>query len=353
MSTPPYEPPTLPPRLDTSNTTSPTTPSMREDPAVNTTPPSSLPQYNPPDDLPEIDLEAPCNADVTVTILEPNVTGVKSNHKSGSSWTGVEGVEITLKGGGKSYTATTNSSGIATIKTVFCGAYTIELKQDEFKIENLRSSAFTVNASKRSGRELELKIRRQLITMEMFRLPTMFVEAIREHQGMDRKDPTIPANQDLWGHHWVKMYPSVAASASESANESYGWWPLITGSAPTFYPIQEVQGALNGYLPGVGGFPGGSPTTDPDQDKYFRGDIPPLEEVFFPYVTNGKTAKYYKDTLRSKAKGFSSTVSDKWSWRGDGAGWHCKTFQKYLMRESNVWKRVGIGVGAWGWSTNT
>ncbi len=117
--------------------------------------------------------------------------------------------------------------------------------------------------------------------------------------------------------------------------------------------LQEVQGALNGYLPGVGGFPGGSPTTDPDQEKYFRDDVPPLDEVFFPYVTNGKPAAYYKDRLRSKAQGFSSTVSDKWSWRGDAGGWHCKTFQQYLMRESTVWKRLGIGVGAWGWSTNT
>lgn len=104
----------------------------------------------------------------------------------------------------------------------------------------------------------------------------------------------------------------------------------------------------------MNGFPVHSrfPDRDPYHTQYLRDD-PKLEEAFFPYVTNGKTAARYKSEIASKAAAYTANSGGIWSWRGDGGGYHCKTFQAYLMREVKLWKRLGVGIGSFGWSANT
>lgn len=331
----------------------PNIPAPSDPPKVNTTPTQLLPPqaYDPPADLPEIEEEARCETDVQIILLEPEVAGPLADRMRGSGWCGVKEIEVTLSGGGRYFTETTATDGSVRFSAVPCGAYTISLTQDQFNIESLDQLAMTVTSTRKSGREKEIKIRRQLMTVEMFRLPTLMTSALLEYFDLGTRPASVPRDQDIWGHHWIKIYNTEDDADDEIPNDSYGWWPLADAPHPPGYPIQSVKGALNGYRSASEKYPGGSPTTDPYHTKYKRSN-PALEDVFFPWVTNGFSADEYKNMIRSKANGFSSSVSDRWSWRTDRAGWHCKTFQAYIMRETKDWKRLGVGIGNWGWSTN-
>jgi hypothetical protein len=298
-------------------------------------------RYSPPAGLADIEVAAVCQADITLTVLEPKVSGTSSNSPSGLDWTGVTGVLVVLSGGGRNFSATTGSTGEVSFAAVPCGNYRVELTQREFKIASEGPNVIKVNSSK-NGRDTEIKIQRQLLTVEMFRLPTHYWESVRLNTGK-QANPDI--NDDPYGHHWLKIYGSEAMARAENPSESYGWWPTAGAGFPDL--LTGVPGELNGATNY-----GGSATRDPYHTKYKRGDAS-LEDVFFPFVTNGKTAAQYKADIKSKAQGFSGSVSNQWSWRSDGGGWHCKTFQTYIMRETRLWKRLGIGVGAFGWSTGT
>lgn len=297
--------------------------------------------YDAPTDLPEETEEAKCETDVTINLSEPDVPDSSTNSPLGIGWTGVADITITLKGGGNSFTATSTADGSAKFSAVPCGAYIITLEQDEFKITSLDGLAMNVTATRKSGREKDIKITRQIMTIEMFRLPTEYWESIRLNRGKS-PNPTITA--DPYGHHWIQIYASLADSINELPSESYGWWPTAGAGFPDL--LTGVPGELNGTTNYHG-----TSTRDPDHGKYPRDDTS-LEDVFFPMVTNGKSAAEYKADIKSKAQGFSSAVSDQWSWRTDGGGWHCKTFQAYIMRETKVWKRLGVGWGSFGWSAN-
>ncbi len=92
-----------------------------------------------------------------------------------------------------------------------------------------------------------------------------------------------------------------------------------------------------------------------NQDTYqtaHKRDNMKLEEEFFPYVTRGYTAEDYKANIRARAAAYAGISRGIWSWRTDGAGYHCKTFRAYLMREIYMWKWSGFGLGNVGCSEN-
>lgn len=297
-------------------------------------------EYDPPAGLTDVEAVSACKTDVSIKLREPFVTGASLNETTGTKWEGVTGVTVRLAGGKTSLSAVTDASGRVQFKDVPCGTYRVTLSQTEFKVENLGQRSLDVASGKKSGNDFDLKIRRQLMTVEMFRLPTLYLTSIQG--GMGKR---VEADQDPYGHHWVKVYTSEAMAQRERPRESYGWWPIEGASADKLW--SGVKGSLNGY-------PVHSriANQDPYHTHYLRGDKK-LEETFFPYVTNGKTADQYKADLVAKSHAYAGVSGGIWSWRGNGAGFHCKTFQTYLMREVRLWKRVGVGVGSFGWSTGT
>jgi hypothetical protein len=299
-------------------------------------------RYDAPQDLPQVDVVARCETDLTILVEEPEVGAPRGNRNQGFDWIGVKGVEVSIRQGSTTFTATTDAQGKARYSAVPCGLYVVTLRQAEFRIENKGDTNLKVNGSSKSGREKELRIRRQLRTVEMFRLPTQYMVAV------GAKDAT---GDDPYGHHWTKIYASEADASRERPMESYGWWPAAGALTSDWDTFTGVRGALNGYSPSGPSYAGASPTTDPYHTKSRTYES--LEDVFFPWVTNGKTAAEYKSILRTKAQSFARDVSNTWSWRTDGGGWHCKTFQAYLMREAFLWKHVGVGIGQFGWSTST
>jgi hypothetical protein len=296
-------------------------------------------RYAPPAGLADVVAAATCKTDVTITILEPKVSGTTTSSPAGTSWTGVEGVLVVISGGGRTFSGTTTASGVVNFAAVPCGSYRVELTQREFKITSRGPSLLNINSGK-SGSAFEIKIIRQLLTVEMFRLPTLYLDSIRG--GMGKR---VDVDQDPYGHHWVKIYANESAATRERPMESYGWWPIEGASADRLWG--GVKGSLNGYP-----VHSANPTQDPYHTAYLRANEK-LEDVFFPYVTNGKTAAQYKDDIRTKAAAYAGISGNIWSWRSDAGGFHCKTFQNYLMREVRLWKRVGVGVGSFGWSANT
>lgn len=296
--------------------------------------------YDPPEDLTNVSIAATCEATVTLKIIEPDVKETTSNRSSGTSWIGVKEILVRLTGGGKTYSATTNQAGIATIPSVPCGAYQISLLQDQFEIENLAEKTITVASGKKSGTEFELEIRRKLLTVEMLRLPTLYLDGALAGMGK-----AVDVDQDPYGHHWIKIYKDRIAARLERPMESYGWWPIEGASADRLWG--GVKGSLNGYP-----IHSATPNQDPYHTAYLRNDKK-LEETFFPFVTNGHTADEYKALIRAKAASYAAVSGGIWSWRGNSGGYHCKTFQTFLMREVRLWKRVGVGLGNFGWSTNT
>src|SRR5690606_38952227 len=115
-------------------------------------------------------------------------------------------------------------------------------------------------------------------------------------------------------------------------------------------PVDVVVG-----VPGeLNGFPSYE-RPNPDLDPYHGTErtYEHLEDVFYPYVTNGRSAKAYKALLTAEAKAFSRTVSNEWSWLSDGGGWHCKTFQQYVMKKSFVWKTIETDMLDWSWRVDT
>lgn len=297
-------------------------------------------KYEIPDDLITVQSAARCETDVIIKILEPEVKGTITNNPSGINWTGVQGIDIKITGGGKSLIEKADSNGIANFSSVPCGSYIVTLEQAEFKVKLLSSSAITVNSGSKRGNMFDFKVKRQLLTLEAFRLPTLYIESVKA--GLGKQTNT---NQDPYGHHWVKIYNDESAATSERPSESYGWWPIESASADKLW--DGVKGSLNGYP-----VHSSSLKRDPYHTEYLRGSSK-LEDVFFPYVTNGKTAQQYKNEIRSKSNAYAGISGNIWSWRGNGAGYHCKTFQTYLMREVHFWKRLGVGFGNWGWSANT
>lgn len=300
--------------------------------------------YTAPDGLPLIEATASCHADVTIKVQEPYVDGTSHNITDGTSWTGVEGVMVRISDGRSSFDGQTNSTGTVSFNSVPCGSYQASFSQDQFDIINLSERSVTVSAAKKSGREFEFEIKRQLLTVEMFRLATQYVTSILSGIGVDKD-----LDQDPYGHHWVKIYADESAATRERPMESYGWWPI--GAATPERLWSGVPGSLNGVA-SPQRYPDATPTTDPYHTHYNRADKK-LEAVFFPYVTNGKTADQYKSAIREKAKAYARVSGGIWSWRGNGGGFHCKTFQTYLMREVRLWQRLGAGVGNWGWSVGT
>jgi hypothetical protein len=294
--------------------------------------------YEPPEGLVDVAAEATCQADVSILVQEPQVTGTSNNSPSGSRWTGVKEIKVTLVGAER-YTATTSASGTATIAGVPCGTYRVLLEQREFSVENLSEASITVAGGKKSGTEFEFEVRRKLLTVEMFRLPTLYIDGVKAGLGK-----AVDVDQDPYGHHWIKIYKDEASARLERPMESYGWWPIEGASADRLW--NGVKGSLNGY-----DVHSPFPNRDPYHTAYLRGDKK-LEDVFFPYVTNGFTADEYKAKIRASAKAYDAVSGGIWSWRGNGAGYHCKTFQAYLMREVYLWKRLGVGVWNLGWSAN-
>ena len=304
--------------------------------------------YDPPSDLPREEDTSSCETDISLRLTEPNVTNVLD--PQGFVWTGIPGVTVTLMISGKRQSVTTSANGTARFEKVPCGVYTANLSQRDFRIEPIDSKDIKVSALRKSGREFELRILRKLRLVEMFRAPTSLADTVRSQVGIERKTTL----DDTYGHHWLKIYRDVAAAGAETAQESYGWWPARGALTSNFDTFSGVQGALNGYVRGGLSYPRSSPTTDPYQDdpKYTRGSKY-LEESFFPYVTNGYSSAEYINRIRSKAQKFSTDVTDQWSWITDSGGWHCKTFQAYLMREARVWKRVGVRAWSGGWTAST
>ncbi len=295
--------------------------------------------YDPPDGLVDVAAEATCQADVSILVQEPKVTGTDRNTLSGSQWTGVKELSVTLLGAGTRFSAPTSASGVASLSAVPCGSYRVVLEQGQFEVENLSERTITVAGGKKSGTEFEFEVRRKLLTVEMLRLPTLYIDGALAGLGKN-----VDVDQDPYGHHWIKVYNDVTSARLERPMESYGWWPIEGASADRLW--NGVKGSLNG-------FPMHSrvPTRDPYHTQYLRGDKK-LEDAFFPYVTNGYTADEYKSNIRAKAAAYAAVSGGIWSWRGNGAGYHCKTFQAYLMREVYMWKRLGVGVWNFGWSAN-
>lgn len=304
--------------------------------------------YDAPATLPREDDTARCEADITLRLTEPNVTNVRDPR--GFSWTGVAGISVAIIFGGKTHVTTTSSDGTAKFKAVPCGLHQIGLAQSEFRIEAVDSKSIKVSALRKSGRDFEIRILRKLLTVEMFRLPTSYVDSAR---GLVSLGPKYTRG-DPYGHHWLKIFANADDARAAMPQDSYGWWPAYGAIRSETDTFTGVQGALNGYVAGALSYPGASPTSDPYQDDsgYQRGSKY-LEDNFFPYVTNGYSAAEYKRRLRSKAQGFSSAVTDQWNWLPGGGGWHCKTFQAYIMREARVWKRVGVRAWSGGWSAST
>lgn len=305
-------------------------------------------EYSPPSDLISVEVEAKCQTDVVITLLEPKVKGTMINNPSGFSWTGVKEVTVKLRHRtdvSSDFEVITNSDGIAEFKDVPCGNYRIYVWQMDFVIKLLDSDSIIVSSSNKKGTTFDLKIRRQLGTVEVFRLPTLYMDAIEGAKGkeIDGKpnDPTV----DAYGHHWVKIYKDSLAADGEHPMESYGWWPIENATADKLWG--GVKGNLNGF-----GIHSLNEKHDPYHTRYNR-DSEKLDDVFFPYVTNGRTAEEYKAEIRAKAVAYAQISGGIWSWRGNDGGYHCKTFQTYLMREVHFWKRLGVGIGNLGWSANT
>lgn len=295
--------------------------------------------YNPPGNLINVSSTASCKADITIKVQEPQVNGTYFNYTTGKSWTGVEGVTVELFGS-RNFASKTNASGVVSFSAVPCGSYRVRFSQTEFKVKNISERSITVNSSKRSGREFEFEILRQLLTVEMFRLPTQVMTSALMAVEVNKE-----GEDDPYGHHWIKVYQNETAATRERPTYSYGWWPLEGASPDRLW--DGVPGSLNGYP-----VHSTAPLHDPYHTKYKRSD-PKLSEVFFPYVTNGHTAKEYKDKLQAKAWEYETVSGGIWSWRSDLAGFHCKTFQTYLMRETRLWKHLGNGVGNFLWTAKT
>ncbi|MBL3576325.1 hypothetical protein JMK10_20640 [Rhodovulum sulfidophilum] len=296
--------------------------------------------YDPPEDLADVSAEANCEADISILIREPKSTSTDTNTPSGAQWAGVKELGVELKGAGIRIYAETSASGVASFSAVPCGNYQVNLMQKQFKVENLSNRTIAVSSGRKLGSEFEIEVRRQLLTVEMLRLPTLYIAGAKAGMGK-----SVDADQDPYGHHWVKIYKDAFSARLERPMESYGWWPIEPASADKLW--DGVKGSLNGF-PIHSRFE----NRDPYHKNYFRDDKK-LEEAFLPYVTNGCTADEYKNKLRAKAKSYAGISGGTWSWRGNGAGYHCKTFQTYLMRESYLWRRLGVGIGGWGWSANT
>lgn len=290
--------------------------------------------------LPEVRSTATCKTTVEITIKEIEVGDAGDNDlldfESGFSWCGVKGVLVELVSVAYNLSAETNSDGVVSFKDVPCDNYAIKLSQYEFDIESLDKLKCTVKSGKSSNNDFTIKVRRQLRTVEVFRLPTQYYNAVAGKSNSEDDDP--------YGHHWLKIYKTLYDAQIENPYDSYGWWPVEpVGKLET---VIGVKGALNGY-------PKFSKIKDHDpyHTKYKR-DSKKLQDVFFPYVTDGKTASEYKASIRKYAKSFSKDVSDRWSWRTNGGGWHCKTFQAYLMRKCHIWKTYETGIGDFGWTVD-
>ena len=338
---PPVQGPPMPAEMTDAAQTSPA--EARDTPPLDTVAEDDPAFVGPP--MPSEMAAATCTADLKITIEEPLATGVPGNRMQGFSWIGVDGVTVKLTKGADTFEVVTAGGGVASFSALECGLYAISLSQDEFRITNLGDGQVNVSSTAKNGGETERKIKRQLMTMEMFRLGTQLLAAAGLTQGN--------GTDDTYGHWWTKIYASEADAQVENASQSYGWWPAAGAIGADDGPLRDtitgVRGVLNGYDPGnpYGSY-GGTATTDPYHTK--SRTYPNLDDVFFPFVTDGKTAAQYKSELAALAQAFSSDVSDRWAWRTDGGGWHCKSFQAYLMRNTSVWKRLGARNWSGGWS---
>lgn len=294
---------------------------------------------------------ATCTQSIRIYLKEPNVIdtrfGTVGDHNTGFRWVGVPGIQAEISGGGKTFSAESNGSGEVSFHDVPCGVYSLKLAQEEFSIAPFSNVVLAVNSS---NKEFEILLKRQIKTIEIFRLGTQLLAAAGITEGVRDEDGQVV---DTYGHWWTKIYATEADTRNETPRESYGWWPVQgaigAGGTTKRDAIYDTIGGVPGELNGVSY--GGTATTDPYHGK--SRDYSVLEDVFFPFVSNGRSAEWYKRTVAHKAASFSADVSTEWSWVTDSGGWHCKTFQKYLMRHARLWKRIGARVWSRGWSTGT
>lgn len=287
---------------------------------------------------------ATCKQDVTIKIEEPRVIDMLSgkvlDSNVGSSWIGVEGAEVELVNPTGRFNSTTSNTGEVLFTDVPCGIYSLFLSQDQLIFEILSDTTININ---HNNIDLNIFTKRKIQTIEMFRLGTQYLAAIGLAEGN---------GDDTYGHYWTKIFDTVDDYNNENARESYGWWPQAdtigaegTRKSQITDTIKGVPGELNGISYG------GASSRDPYHDKL--RNYPNLEEVFQPYVGGGKGANHYKTVVANKAKYFEDDISDRWNWFGNNTGWHCKTFQRYLMRQASLWKRMSAHLWSRGWSVNT
>lgn len=270
---------------------------------------------------------------ISLKLKEPN----KSSESDiiSDSWVGVDDIEVTITNsdGSETFTAKTANGGKVSFSDVKTGVYKITGKQENFGIDVFDKT----EEFHKEENEKEIRIKRQLYLLEMYRI-----------------DQNILKNS--YGHWYVQFYKSQQdarlGARKGNPSESYGWWPVAGAIAGQSGKKTEqikntfggVKGVLNGYNPPSGPhYSNASPTRDPDQGNYARKEYDKrVSSVFFPYVTGGKKAKEYQDCFRNQAQGFSVTVTNTWNW-SFGSGWHCQTFQKYIMEKCGLRKSIIFG----------